>query len=175
MKNAIIQTLENRIASRDISSEKFDDAIIAELIEAARLTPSCYNKQPWRFIFCESEEALAKGRAILSQGNQEWASNAPLLIIAYSRRANDCVLGDGRIYHQFDLGMAVMNIMLAATRRGLTARPMAGFSPDGARDTFGLDDADEALVMIAVGKPSDGDGSEQPRERVDADKIAKRI
>ena len=124
--------------------------------------------------------ALENGRGVLAPGNLDWAGKAPLLIIGHTRKEDDCVVKDGRAYHQFDLGMSVMNIMLAATHHGLTARPMAGFDPAKTRAFFDLPDDAEPLVMIAVGKPGDDEaehlpehfrGIEGKRERKKADEI----
>lgn len=183
MANEVIRLLSERLSTRAISPEPLPDEVIAELLEAARLAPSCYNKQPWRFLFLESEAARAKGREVLAEGNRVWAGRAPLLIIAHTRPENDCVL-PGRAYHQLDLGHAIMSLMLAATARGLVARPMAGFDPKAARALFGLDERDEPLVMLAVGRPSDDEAhlpahyrglSTKPRERKPVREIAERL
>ena len=149
----IVDLLWKRHATRSISPEPLPDAIIDDLVEAARLAPSCFNKQPWRYLFLSGEEARAKGRQVLAKGNEPWAGRAPLLVIAHTRPEDDCQL-PGRDYHQFDLGLSVMNLMLAATEHDLVARPMAGFDPDRARDVFDLPDDAQPLVMLAVGKPS---------------------
>ena len=58
MANPIIDLLGQRHASRAIDTKPLPEPVIAEIAEAARLTPSCYNKQPWRFLFLTSEEGL---------------------------------------------------------------------------------------------------------------------
>lgn len=182
--NPIVETLNRRIAGRSIDTEALPPETVAELLEAARLTPSCYNKQPWRFLVLQSQEAREKGVQALSPGNQPWASRAPLLIFAYARAADDCQIPDGREYFQFDLGMAVMNLMLAATARGLVARPMAGFDPAAVQKIFGLEDADRVLAGIAVGRPSKDEShlpahfqglDKKPRERKPVTSIAKML
>ncbi len=184
MGNPIIELLHARKAGRSISREPLTEDIIAELIEAVRLTPSCYNNQPWRFLFLESPEALAKGHDALTSGNRVWASRAPLLIVGYSRRNDDCILPDGRTYHQFDLGMSAMNLMMAATHQGLMARPMAGFDSEKIRESCELDPDSQPLVMIAVGWPSDDEShlpdrykgaDKRPRQRKDASAIIRRL
>ena len=184
MSNPVVKLLKDRVAGRSIATEPLSDQVVADLIEAARLTPSCYNKQPWRFLFLESEQARAKGADALVPANLPWASRAPLLILGYTRAEDDCITPDGRAYHEFDLGLSVMNVMLAATHHGLAARPMAGFSPEKARELFELEEGYEPLIMIAVGMPSEdeshlpdhvkGRGSE-PRERVAGETIVKRL
>jgi nitroreductase len=182
MKFRIIELLKLRKATRAISPEPLPDKTIDALIEAARLTPSCYNNQPWRYIFMRSPDALEKGRSALSEGNRVWADKAPLLVAVYSKPEDDCVIKDGRAYHQFDVGMSVMNLMLAATELGLVARPIAGYDPVKIKQLYSLADADQVICMIVIGKPAADDSylpekirsyDKKPRERKPAADIAK--
>jgi nitroreductase len=181
MAEPILTLLERRFATRSISPEPLARAWLEKLAEAARLAPSCYNKQPWRLVFLTTPEGLALGRELLSEGNRPWAERAPALVVAHSSEKNDCLLPDGRAYHQFDLGLAVMNLMLAATELGLVARPMAGFDPALARERLGLGPEDAPLVMLALGLPAEDEehlpahfrgGAARPRERKPLDEIA---
>ncbi len=180
MSNPVVELLEARLATRSILPDALADEVIEDLAEAARLAPSCRNFQPWRYLFLTSPMALENGRNVLTAGNLSWAGTAPLLVIGHTRRQDDCVIEDGRAYHQFDLGMSVMSIMLAATHHGLTARPMAGFDPVKARAFFDLPDDAEPLVMLAVGRPGDDEADHLPehyrgiegrRERKPADEV----
>jgi nitroreductase len=127
---------------------------------------------------------LEKGRQALGGPNKKWANRAPLLIVGYSRKDDDCVINDGRAYHQFDLGMSVMNLMLSATHHGLVARPMAGFDPATVKKLFDLSAEDEPLIMIAVGYKSNDDShvpdtykeiAKQPRTRKPLEEIIKNL
>jgi glutaredoxin-dependent peroxiredoxin len=151
--SSLIELLDKRHASRAILPDFLPEETVNSLIEAIRLTPSCMNKQPWRYLFIQTEVGLAKARVSLTGGNRTWAMNAPLLVVGYSKASDDCTAPDGREYHQFDVGMASMNLMLEATAHGLTARPMAGFDPGLLKDAFEFDSKDEIIVMIAIGKP----------------------
>ncbi len=184
MENNVVKLLDQRYAGRSISSKGLAKEVVDNLIEAARLTPSCFNKQPWRFLFLESDNALAKGREILASGNRDRADTAPLLVIGYAGREDDCRLPDGRDYYQFDLGMAVMNLMLAATEHGLAARPMAGFSTKKAAEVFNIDKAFDVLIVIAIGSISPDEShlpdhlkgkEDTPRERKEPEKIVTRL
>jgi nitroreductase len=180
MSNPVIELLEARRATRSILSDPLPEDVIDDLVESARLTPSCRNKQPWNYLFLASSEALEKGRRALAEGNS-WAARAPLLVVAHTREKDGCRIRDGRAYHQFDLGMSVMNVMLAATAHDLTARPMAGFDPGLLRELFDLPPDSQPLVMLAIGRPGDDNadhlpdhfkGIEGTRTRADASEIA---
>jgi nitroreductase len=183
MDNPILKILMARKATRSISRDSLPENLVAELMEAIRLTPSCYNMQPWRFLFLQSSEALTKGHQVLSAGNHPWASRAPLLVIGYAKKKDDCILPDGRAYYQFDVGMSVMNLMLSATHLGLVARPIAGWDPMKVKELFKLESEDEPIIVIVIGFPSDDEShlaerykgaDKRPRVRKDVSEIITR-
>ncbi|HDQ73523.1 MAG TPA: hypothetical protein ENN19_15720 [Chloroflexi bacterium] len=136
MDTQILKLLHERKATRAIAGRPVEEEKVEAILEAACLSASCSNNQPWRFILLDGDdpEALAKGREALSGGNY-WAKTAPILIFGYSKADFDCQIGGGtREYYLFDLGMAVQNILLQATELDLVARPMAGFSPKKVRE-----------------------------------------
>ena len=123
------------------------------------------NNQPWRFLVLTEPEALEKGREALSKGNH-WAKTAPILIFGYARPDWDCQIGGVREYYLFDLGLAVENLLLAATELDLVARPMAGFSPRKVREAFGLSEEIEVMVAIAVGYEGDMSTLDEAKQAV---------
>ncbi|MFA4985492.1 MAG: nitroreductase family protein [Candidatus Brocadiia bacterium] len=184
MANPIITILSARYASRSFSPKPLPDDVLAEIIEAARLTPSCYNKQPWRFLFLQTPDALKKGRSCLVDANRVWADRAPLIIVGYARKGDDCQLPDGRNYYHFDLGMASMDIMLCATHHNLVARPMAGYDAAKIRELFNLTPEDEPMVVMALGyyDPDESHlpdrlkgANKVPRVRKNVDEIVKKL
>ncbi len=154
METQLIRLLQHRKASRAIAERPVEPEKLQAILQAAQLSASCANKQSWRFLVLTEPAALEKGREALSRGNY-WAKTAPVLIFGFSKAELDCVLGDGRQYYQFDLGMAVQNVLLQATELDLVARPMAGYSPSKVKDLFGIPDEFEVLVAIAIGYEGD--------------------
>lgn len=154
MEAQLITLLQHRKASRAIAERPVEPEKVQAIIQAAQLSASCANKQSWRFLILTEPEALEKGREALSKGNY-WAKTAPVLVFGFSQAKLDCVLGDGRQYYQFDLGMAVQNILLQATELDLVARPMAGYSPAKVKEFFDIPDEFEVLVAIAIGYEGD--------------------
>lgn len=182
MDNPILALLADRHATRSIAPQPVDDTILGELLEAARLAPSCFNKQPWRMVLATSEQGRATVCAALRPGNASWACRAPALLVLASAPNEDCQLPDGRNYYQFDLGLAAMNIMLAATARGLVARPMAGFDLAALEEALAL--KAEPMVVLAIGTPDPDEGhlpeelrgkGAQPRERRPLEELVRRI
>ncbi len=150
--NEIINEITGRRARRGLSEETIDRTVLERIFKAATLSPSCANKQPWRFMVCTADGSIEKAREALLGGNY-WATKAPVLVVAMTSDDLDCKRNDNRNYAWFDTGMAVMNLMLQATHEGLIAHPMAGFDPAILREKFSIGDETRIITMIAVAKP----------------------
>ncbi|HNV48758.1 MAG TPA: nitroreductase family protein [Spirochaetota bacterium] len=147
------EAIAKRRAYRALDPVEIPDETVRELAGAAQLMPSCFNNQPWRFVFARSPEALERMRRALNKGN-EWAHHASTIVAAFARREHDCLIKE-REYYLFDLGMAVSAMLLRATEMGLVAHPIAGYDPDEVRRALGIPDDCMVITLIIIGKKSD--------------------
>jgi len=146
----IIQAIRERRAYRSLEQVKITKELIRDLARSIQLAPSCFNNQPWRFVFVYEPETLKNMYAALSRGN-EWAQSASMIIAVFSKKEDDCIIRD-REYHQFDTGMGVGFLILRATELGLVAHPIAGFSPKKTREILGIPEEYQVITLIIVGK-----------------------
>ena len=147
------EAIQKRRAYRAFGPVEITDEMMKELATAAQLTASCFNNQPWKFVFVRSKDALAKVHACLGKNN-DWVKNASLIIAAFANKDYDCVIKD-REYYLFDLGMAVSAIQLRATELGLVAHPIAGFDPAALKKALNIPDGNMLITIVNVGKKSD--------------------
>jgi len=144
------EAVETRRAYRALAPFEVGDDLIRDLARMAGLAPSCFNKQPWRFVFVRDPEVLDRVFDGLSAGNG-WARQASLVVAVTSRKDLDCVTA-GREYYLFDTGMATALLILRATELGLTAHPMAGFDGQKVRKTLDIPEDMELVTLLAVGR-----------------------
>ncbi|MBU8920343.1 MAG: nitroreductase family protein [Bacteroidales bacterium] len=147
------EAIEKRRAYRALEAIEIDDPTISELAEAASLAGSCFNKQPWRFIFVRSAEMLDKLHSTLSKGN-EWAEKASMIVAVFCRKEDDCVIRD-REYYLFDTGMAASAMILRATELDLVAHPIAGFDPEATKDVLDIPVDFLLITLLIIGKRSE--------------------
>jgi nitroreductase len=130
---------------------------ILSLCEAARWAPSCANEQSWYFIILDkftNIDSWQKGLNCLTERNQLWVKNAPVVIIALSAekfRANSLINN----WTKFDTGAACMNIYLQAISMGLAAHPMAGFDAEKIRINLNIPENISPTAVIAIGYQTD--------------------
>ena len=159
--------IKNRRAYRALAPVDITPETIQELASAAQLAPSCFNMQPWNYVFVKDHDMLKKMHEALSKGN-EWAQNASMIIAVFSEPEADCIIRD-REYYLFDTGLATGQMILRATELGLVAHPIAGFSPRKVREILDIPDDKMVIALIIIGKKSD-DSSLMTDQQIDAEK-----
>lgn len=163
------KAIEERRAYRSLDTVTIDDSIIKDIALASSLAPSCFNKQPWRYVFVYEREVLDKLKESLSKGN-EWARDASMMIAVCSSSELDCIMKDGRKYYAFGLGMSVGFIMLKATAMGLVAHPIAGYDQKKAKKVLSVPDEIEIMTLIIVGKHSKAPKPYMSEGQIEAEK-----
>lgn len=142
------------------SSRAYDpDQLVSQesflsLMEAARWSPSCMGEQPWQFITFHKKDATAWTQALncLSVGNQNWAMDASILILACACQSFSSNEKPNR-WNQYDTGAACENICLQATSIGLVAHQMGGFDVEKSRQLFQIPGQYDLMSFIAIGYP----------------------
>ena len=147
------RAIQVRRAYRSLDPVEITEELIRDLAESARLAPSCFNNQPWRFVFAYDPETLKELHTALSRGN-EWAHHASMIIAVFSKPDLDCIVGE-REYYLFDTGMATAFIILRATELGLVAHPIAGFRERRAKRILEIPEEMRLITLVMVGKHSE--------------------
>ena len=178
-KTAVTDHPVHDLIARRWSPCGFSDRLVdrddlCSLLEAARWAASSYNEQPWSFIVAprDDTEQFARLLDCLVPGNQQWAKNAAVLLltVASERFTHN---GTPNQAARHDIGLAVGNLSLEATARGISVHQMIGILPDKARQTFRIPDDHHPLTALAVGyrAPSETlpqalrERDESPRQR----------
>jgi len=159
-KPAITEQPIHSIISDRWSSRAYDpDQLVSQesflsLMEAARWSPSCMGDQPWQFITFHKKDATSWTQALncLSVGNQNWAMDASILILACARQSFSNNQKPNR-WNQYDTGAACENICLQATSIGLVAHQMGGFDVEKTRQLFQIPSQYDLMSFIAIGYP----------------------
>ncbi|MCC5946680.1 MAG: nitroreductase family protein [Bernardetiaceae bacterium] len=148
--------LQQRRSIRAFDKEKnISRKEIEALLDAARWAASCFNEQPWRFIVARrGTPTFDKIFDTLMEGNQIWAKDAALLIIAASKTTFSAN-GKPNHHHAHDLGLAIGNLSVEATARHIFVHQMAGFDAKKAKNSFDFPEDVEPLTAIALGYKAD--------------------
>lgn len=144
------EAIHRRRAYRSLDPVEITGEMIRDLAESARLAASCFNNQPWRFVFVIDRGMLKELHAALSRGN-EWVHHASMIAVVFSRTDLDCQV-KGREYYLFDTGMAVAQMILRATELGLVAHPIAGFKESKVKEILNIPDEMTVITLVNFGR-----------------------
>jgi nitroreductase len=135
--------IKERRSIRSYLDKPIEKEILKEIIDAARLSPSARNIQPWHFIVITEEETLKRISELVPWGS--FVSKSPACIV---------VCGDkGAKRYVEDCCIASENIMLAAKSFGIGTCYVAalGKPVDEVRDLLGIPENFEIVCFISMG------------------------
>ncbi len=147
------KAIEKRRAYRSLSPVEITDNLIEDLVRNAQLAPSCFNKQPWKFVFVYGETELNELHQALPKGNA-WAKDSSLIIAVAAKKEDDCLIKN-REYYLFDTGIAVGFLVLRATELGRVAHPIAGYDEAKVKEMLNVPDDMTVITLVIVGKHND--------------------
>lgn len=152
------KNIQARQSLRSFSDQAVEPATLHVLFEAARWAASCFNEQPWRFVYATREQPAEFDRLLhcLVEHNQSWAREAPVLIATLAAKH---FAKNGKPNHHagHDLGLAMGNLSLQAASLGLHVHEMAGFDAAKVMSDLNVPAEYEALTMATIGYPGKPD------------------
>ena len=154
--------LEKRWSPRSFSGKPVSAEALGSLFEAARWAASCYNEQPWRYIVARKDQPdeYDKLLSCLVEGNQVWAMQAPVLMLAVTKKTFT-FNGKPNAHARHDLGLATAGIMLQAAALDLYVHAMGGILPERAAEIYQVPDDFQVATGIALGFLGDLDSLDE--------------
>lgn len=135
---------------RQYRTEPIPDDDLKRIVEAAWRAPSARNNQHWDFVVSTDRGTLAELSTVWPGAGH--IANAPAAIALVVP-----VVGDERetMIDQFDLGQAMMAMMIAATDLGIGTGHSAVGDQEKAREILGVPDDHLVSYLLGVGYPAD--------------------
>lgn len=152
---------------RGVEEEK-----ILRILDAARLSPSACNGQPYHITVCCGETAKDVARNTQGMGMNKFASDAPVLIVISERPYVASAALGAKVkhndYRSIDIGILAAYITAAATEEGLGSCILGWFDDEKIRKICALDGA--VRLVITIGYASDGEVLRE-KKRKDFDEL----
>jgi len=143
----IFETIETRRSIRKYKSGSISDKELKMIFEAARLTPSAANRQPWCFVVvrdAERKQALAK-----AANNQMFLADAAAIVTAVS---------DPEIskrWYEKDPMIAVEHMALAAVALGYSTCWIGAFNEEEVKHILTIPEEKRVIALLPIGVPDE--------------------
>lgn len=168
---ALDQLLTEARTRNGWSDTPVPEALIRQLYDLVKFGPTSANMSPARFVFVTSEEGKARLLPLMSEGNREKTSQAPVNVIIghevefrplmkklfpHADAASWFPTEEGRREAAFRNGTLQAGYMILAARAlGLDAGPMSGFDMEGVKKAFFADTTIEPNFVLSLGYGTD--------------------
>ena len=151
---------QTRQSCRSYDAEKpVEEEKLSAILEAARLSPSACNGQPYHFSLCRGDTAKAVAKACQGMGMNKFAGNAPvLLVISEEPYCKTAAMGAklmGNDYRSIDIGIAAAYITAEATAQGLGTCILGWLDSEKIKGICSL--KGEVRLVITIGYAKEGD------------------
>lgn len=154
----LLELIKTRQSERAYSDRPVDPDKIARCLEAARLSPSACNAQPWTFIVINDPELknqIAGASADKLLPLNHFAKQAPLLVAVVMEKPNlTSKLGEmikDKKFTLIDIGIAASNFCLQAHAEGLGTCMLGWFAEDKIKKLLHIPKNKRLVLLITVG------------------------
>src|SRR3989442_15661760 len=141
--NPVFEAVRTVLAVRAYQEREVAEEVIRRIAEAAHLTASAANLQPWHFVVVRERDGLRKLGSMMRTGPYI-AGAAAAVIVAYEKASQFGVSDSSR---------AVQSMVLTAWGDGVGSNWTGFVGIEAVRKEFGLPDAYDVLAVVPLGYP----------------------
>jgi len=152
------ELIHKRYSVRAYRTDPVDDALVQQVLDAARMAPTACNRQPFQIVVVHT---AGRQQELSRIYGRPWFVQAPLIVAACGIPAQNWVRRDGKNYNDVDVTIAMDHLILAAANAGLGTCWVAAFDPAAAREILQLPEGVEPVAFTPLGYPADSRGSIQ--------------
>ncbi len=144
MANPVFDVVRTVLAVRAYRDEEIPADVVDRIVEAARLTASSMNGQPWHFVAVRDRQHLRDLGQLVRTG--PYIANAALAVVVAIESASP--------YGLSDASRAIQSMILTAWADGVGSNWSGFRNLDGVRTNVGLPDGYEVVAVVPFGYPA---------------------
>lgn len=152
-----IELVEYRQSCRKYQSTPVEREKLDAVLEAARLSPSACNGQPYHVTVCRGEARERVARACMGMGMNKFAADAPVILVISEESYVPSAAFGAKVkkndYRSIDIGLLAAHITFMAAELGLGTCILGWFDDAAVREVTGTDMP--TRLVITLGYPAD--------------------
>ena len=150
----------NRQSCRSYDETKaVENEKLTAILEAARLSPSACNGQPYKITVCKGAVAKKVAAETTGMGMNKFAVQAPVMIVIseddYVKTAAFGAKIKGNDYRSIDIGIVTAYLTAEATAQGLSTCILGWFDDKKIREICKLDKPVRLVITLGYAKEDD--------------------
>lgn len=160
----VFEAIATRRSIRSYENRPVEKEKLLKVLEAARLSPSATNSQPWSFVVVTDPEVK---ESLRSSYSRDWFVSAPVIVVACALLDEAWVRHDGEEYWKVDVTIAMQDLILAAWEEALGTCWIGAFSEEEAKRALGIPENVRVVAMTPLGYPAEEKGPVSDRKQLE--------
>jgi nitroreductase len=140
----VSEAVRTMLAVREYADREVPDGVVGKIVDAAHLSPSSMNRQPWHFIVVREKETLRKLGTMVRSG--PYVAQAPLAVVVTIEKESQFGVSDA--------SRAIQNMMLTAWSEGVGSNWAGWFGLEAVAELLGVPATHQVLTVIPFGYPA---------------------
>ena len=154
------QAIRSRESVRSFLDKKVESDKVTNILELARLAPSFFNRQDWRFVLIQDIETK---RGLVNKANcPSFIADAPIVIVGCGNPI-DPITSTDRSSFVIDVAIALNHVTLAAVEFGLGTCWASIFDEPKVKEILGIPENVRVVALLALGYPKGTLSSDKKR------------
>ena len=150
----VFDAVRTMLAVRSYGSDPVPEDVLRRTLEAARLTGSAKNAQPWHFVVVQDRDTIRELASLAPTG--PYVVGAPLAIVVAVEKTR-FALSDG--------SRAIQSMMLTAWADGVGSNWVGFAGMDQLKPVLGIPEELDVIGIIALGYPAQPTGRGRKRRK----------
>jgi nitroreductase len=150
----VFEAVKTVLAVRSYQDKPLPPDAVQRIVEAAHLTASSMNKQPWHFIVVEDRETLKKLGELASHG--PYTAQAAMAVVV--------AIEDTR-FSISDASRAIQSMVLTAWAEGIGSNWVGFFGLEAIKPLLGIPEELDVLAIVPFGYPVQSIGKGHKRRK----------
>jgi nitroreductase len=143
----VFDAIRTVLAVRQYRSDPIPDDVLHRILEAARLTGSASNRQPWHFIVVQDPDSIRELAALAPSG--PYLAQAPAAVVVTTEPTN---------FGLSDASRAIQSMVLAAWEEGIGSNWVGFAGMDQIRGPLGIPEDLDVVGILPLGYPAQPGG-----------------
>jgi nitroreductase len=142
------------LATRQFRDTPIPEDVIRQIVEAAHLTASASNAQPWHFIVVQNKDTLRQLGQLAQTG--PYIAQAPLAVAVATEKSPIAVS---------DASRAIQSMVLTAWSHGVASNWVGFHGLDTIKPVLGIPDDVDLLAIVPFGYPAQAAGAGKKKRK----------
>ena len=144
MDNPVFDAVRTMVAVRDYADRPVPEDVVTNIVEAAHLSASSMNGQPWHFVVVRDRDRLRQLAGLAKTG--PYIPGAALAVVVAAKKDSPFGLSDA--------SRAIQSMMLAAWADGVGSNWVGFAGMTAVAQLLGVPDEYDVVAIVPFGYPS---------------------